>query len=134
LKKQSILCFPVCGTEKDFDKKIQNTFFDAHDALCHRDTRGQNDERNGLLKNLLNAVTGNSNIDTLKGMALNDPMITEAIEMSSAKNVVQGLHQQVAGHQAAVNQNNQNRNILNQAQQQQQQQQQQQRQPTANTR
>lgn len=111
------------------DKKIQDIFFDAHDALCHRDTRGQRDERNGLLKNLLNAVTGNADVDTLKGMALNDPMITEAIEMSSARNVVQGLHQQVAGHQAAVNQNNQNRNILNQAQHQQQPQQQQQQRP-----
>lgn len=110
------------------DKKIQNAFFDAHDALCHRDTRGEKEERNTLLKNLLNAVTGNADVDTLKGMALNDPLITEAIEMSSARNVVQGLHQQVAGHQAAVNQNNQNRNILNQAQQQQQPQQQQQQQ------
>jgi hypothetical protein len=108
------------------DKKIQNAFFDAHDALCHRDTRGQNGERNTLLKNLINSVTGNADIDGLKGMALNDPMITEAIDMSSARNLVQGLHQNVTGHQAAVNQNNQNRNILNQAQQQQQQQQNQQ--------
>lgn len=114
------------------DKKIQNAFFDAHDALCHRDTRGQRDERNGLLKNLLNAVTGNSDVDTLKGLALNDPMITEAIEMSSARNVVQGLHQKVNDHQNNVNQNDQNRNILKQAKQHQQQQQQ--RQPMANTR
>ena len=117
------------------DKNIQNAFFDAHDALCHRDTRGQNAERNAILKNLINSVTGNADVDTLKGIALNDPMVSEAIEMSSARNFVQGLHQNVAGHQAAVNQNNQNRNILNQAQQQQQNQQQnQQQQQQANTR
>ena len=109
-------------------KNVQNAFFDAHDALCHRDTRGEKGERNDILKSMVNAVTGNMDTDTLKGLALNDAMIIEAIDMSSARNMVQGLHQQVAGHQAAVNQNNQNRNILNQAQQQQPQQQQQQQQ------
>lgn len=78
------------------------------------------DEMNKVLSNAFKAKLGGNTLQNLKGLALNDEKIKQAVDISGAKKYIYGMHQRNQDHQARVDQNAANRSTLRTAQHQQQ--------------
>ena len=78
------------------------------------------DDANKAFESAFKAKLGGNSLQDIKGLALNDEKIRQAIDLSGAKNQIYGMHQRNQGFQAQTEQLNADRATLRTARQQRQ--------------